>query len=85
MTQRAHCGHVLSLVGAAILLALSPYAGLAQPSGAVPLATIRPPIVTREQWRASTPLPIMKPQRVRGIILHHTAVRQNPRTSLETK
>jgi len=44
-----------------------------------------PALVTREQWRAKPPLPGMKPQVPRGIIIHHTAVRQNPSISLDSK
>jgi hypothetical protein len=44
-----------------------------------------PPLVTREQWKARAPLPGMKPQRPAGIIVHHTAVRSNPKYPLETK
>jgi hypothetical protein len=44
-----------------------------------------PALVTREQWHAKPPLPGMKPQVPRGIIIHHTAVRQNPGISIENK
>jgi hypothetical protein len=44
-----------------------------------------PAIVSREMWRAKPALPGMKEQQVRGIILHHTAVRKNFATTLEAK
>ena len=63
---------------------------VAQPNPAaaradIALPRIAPPLVTREQWQADPALPGLKPQKVAGIIVHHTAVRQNPRTSLETE
>lgn len=44
-----------------------------------------PALITREQWQARPPLAGLKPQQPSAIILHHTATRQNPRASLETK
>jgi hypothetical protein len=45
----------------------------------------RPPIISREEWKAKPPTPGMKPQNVVGIILHHTGMRTNPGMSLEKK
>src|SRR5262249_19655978 len=45
----------------------------------------RPPIVSREEWKAKPPTPGMKPQNIVGIILHHTSTRTNPSMSLERK
>jgi len=52
---------------------------------AAEVAPYSPALVTREQWRAKPPLPGMKPQVPRGIIIHHTAVRQNAGLPLESK
>ena len=48
-------------------------------------APVSPPILSREKWHAKPALPGLKRQTVAGIILHHTAVRQDPRASLEKK
>jgi hypothetical protein len=46
----------------------------------------RPPdIISRTQWGAKQALPGMKPQLVKGIILHNTGIRKNPNASLERK
>jgi hypothetical protein len=49
------------------------------------LAPVSPPIVSREKWRARQPLPGMQEQAIKGIVLHHTAVRKNFKASLEEK
>src|SRR4051812_5654530 len=46
---------------------------------------IAPSLVTRQQWQAKPALPGMTPQNPIGVIIHHTGVRQNPRTTLERK
>lgn len=51
----------------------------------IELQSLAPPIVSREHWRARLALPGMQPQSIKGIVLHHTAARKNPRLSLEDK
>jgi N-acetylmuramoyl-L-alanine amidase len=48
-------------------------------------APLSPPILSREKWRARAPLPGMREQNIKGIVLHHTAVRRNLKISLEEK
>jgi hypothetical protein len=48
-------------------------------------APVSPPIMSREKWRARQPLPGMQEQAIKGIVLHHTAVRKNLKVSLEEK
>jgi N-acetylmuramoyl-L-alanine amidase len=52
---------------------------------AAEVARFAPTFVTRDKWLAKPPLPGMKPQIPTGIIIHHTAVPQNPKISLENK
>jgi hypothetical protein len=49
------------------------------------VAAIAPPLVTRDEWQAKPALPGLKPHRPVGIIIHHTAVRQNPKIPVEKK
>lgn len=42
-------------------------------------------VVPRSGWNARPPLPGMVPQTIRGIIVHHTGVRSNPRLGVEAK
>jgi hypothetical protein len=44
-----------------------------------------PPLVTRADWGAKPAFPGMKPQKITGIILHHTGIRQNQNLSIEAK
>src|SRR5437868_14240023 len=55
------------------------------PEVAYEIQPYSPVLLTRAQWRAKPPFPGMKPQIPRAIIIHHTAVRQNPSISLERK
>jgi len=52
---------------------------------AVQAAPIPPPIISREMWHAKPPIAEMRPQRVIGIILHHTGIRKNTAVTLERK
>jgi hypothetical protein len=45
----------------------------------------KPVIVSRAEWGAKPPRPGMEPHAVKGIILHHTGVRKNPKVALENK
>jgi hypothetical protein len=45
----------------------------------------RPALLTRAEWGAKPPLPGMRPQKPSGIIVHHTAERQNPRVGMAQK
>jgi N-acetylmuramoyl-L-alanine amidase len=49
------------------------------------ISRLSPSILTRMSWRARQPLPGMKAQDIVGIILHHTGVRRNYKTPLESK
>jgi hypothetical protein len=42
-------------------------------------------ILSRQDWQAKQPLVGMKPQKVIGVILHHTGVAKNRSISLQTK
>jgi len=48
-------------------------------------ASAKPPIVSREQWKAKPPAVGMTRQHIAGIILHHTGMRASPAISLEKK
>jgi len=50
-----------------------------------PAAANRPSIMSRQEWNAKPPFPGMKPQRITGIILHHTGILKKPSLSLKTK
>lgn len=65
------------ILAAVILLA---FAG-----GAVAQQTSKPELLDRVAWGAKPPLPGMRPHKPYSIIVHHTAVRQNPKTSLAIK
>jgi len=45
----------------------------------------KPELLDRVAWGAKPPLPGMRPHKPYSIIVHHTAVRQNPKTSLAVK
>jgi len=76
-------------VAAGLIVGLSPLAVAANDRSsqvrAPELTAVRPAIVSRQEWRAAPAKPGMKPQKILGIILHHTGVRSNPALSLEQK
>jgi len=45
----------------------------------------KPPMTSRQEWRAAEPLAGMKPQQPERITIHHTATLQNPEQSLADK
>lgn len=67
---------------AAILFTLATLAltGVASAQG-----TNSPPLLDRTAWGARPPLAGMRPHKPYSIIVHHTAVRQNPKQSLAAK
>jgi hypothetical protein len=47
--------------------------------------SLAPKIMPREAWKAKAALPGMKPQQIKGIILHNTAIKRSPSRALEVK
>jgi hypothetical protein len=47
--------------------------------------TTAPPILSRRDWGAKPPLFAMTPQRITGIIIHHSGEPRNPKRTLEQK
>jgi hypothetical protein len=75
----------LALATGWALAAQAPEEGSQAGAAFAELKSVAPAILSRSQWHAKPPLPGMKPQAPRGIILHHTAVAQNPHHPLDGK
>lgn len=48
-------------------------------------ASYQPPMLSRTDWKAKPATPGLRPHTVRSIVVHHTAVRQNSKGTLERK
>ena len=74
---------VLCLATLVSLGTVASYTALAE---AVPeMAPLQPAIVSREMWQAKPPIGEMTPQRIAGIILHHTGTLKKPEVPIKEK
>lgn len=80
-----HRGNGRSRTVCAAMLAGAVLSLAALAHAATPSEATRPAILTRTEWSAKEPLSGLVPHRIKGIIVHHTGVGQNPRTSFKAK